>query len=61
MVDLDAVERSIRATVESAEKMAGENIKTVTVNVTGGYPRSRLIAYEIALAGHAIGDADLRA
>jgi cell division protein FtsA len=59
-VDLDAAELTIRATVEAAERMAGENINHVTVNVSAGMPRSKLIAYEVSVAGHEIGDADLR-
>ncbi|MCW5698987.1 MAG: cell division protein FtsA [Rhodospirillales bacterium] len=60
IVDLDAAEVAIRATVESAERMTGENIREVTINVTAGLPRSHLVAYEVAIAGHEIGDADLR-
>ncbi|MFQ5764807.1 MAG: cell division protein FtsA [Rhodospirillales bacterium] len=60
IVDLDEMEASIRATVEAAEQMAGENIHDAVVNLSGGQPHSRLIAYEISIAGHEIGDADLR-
>ncbi|MBC8338127.1 MAG: cell division protein FtsA [Rhodospirillales bacterium] len=60
IVDLDETEASIRAAVEAAEQMAGENISGVVVNLTGGQPKSRLIAYEVSIAGHEIGDADLR-
>ncbi len=60
VVDLEDVEASIRTTVEAAEQMAGENIHEVVVNLSGGQPESRLIAYEISIAGHEIGDADLR-
>ena len=60
IVDLDETEASIRSTVEAAEQMAGENIQGVVVNLSGGQPSSRLIAYEISIAGHEIGDADLR-
>jgi len=60
IVDIEAVESAIRSTVESAEQMAGTNIKNVVVNLSGGKTRSRLIAYEIAIAGHKIGDSDLR-
>ncbi len=59
-VDLEAAELSIRATVEAAERMAGENISEVNVNISAGQPQSRLIAYEVSVAGHEIGDADLR-
>lgn len=60
IVDMEAAADSIRATVEAAEQMAGENIREVVVNLSGGEPTSRLIAYEISIAGHQIGDADLR-
>ena len=60
IVNLDDAEASIRATVEAAEQMAGENIREVVVNLSSGEPLSRLIAYEISIAGHEIGDADLR-
>ena len=57
---MDAAEAAIRVTVEAAEQMAGETIRGVVVNISGGQPESRLIAYEISIAGHEIGDADLR-
>lgn len=60
IVDLEAAERSIRTAVEKAEQMAGENIQGVTVNLTGGRPRSQLLHYEVSIAGHEITDADLR-
>ncbi len=59
-VDLDAAESAIRATVETAEHMAHDNISQVVVNVSAGNPESRLIAYEIPVAGPEIGDADVR-
>ena len=60
IVDLDAAEASIRSTVEAAERMAGENIREVMLNVAAGAPQSRLVAYEIAISGHEIGEGDLR-
>jgi len=60
IVDMDAAEASIRATVETAEQMAGENIRHVIVNLSGGTPQSRMVGYEVSIAGHEIGDADLR-
>jgi len=60
VTDLDQTEASIRAVVEAAEQMAGDNIDRVVVNLSGGRQRSRLIAYEISIAGHEIGDADIR-
>lgn len=60
VVDMDAVENSIRSSVEAAEKMAGENIHQVIINLSCGAPKSRLIAYEVSIAGHEIGNSDLR-
>ena len=60
VVDMEAAETAIRATVEAAEQMAGENIRQAIVNISGGTPESRLIAYEVSIAGHEIGDSDLR-
>lgn len=60
LVDLDAAETTIRACVDAAENMAGEKIRHVVVNVSAGAPRSRLFAYEISVAGHEIGDGDIR-
>jgi len=60
LVDLDAAEATIRTTVEAAERMAGDNIRGVVVNVSTGSPRSRMTAYEVSVAGHEISDADLR-
>jgi cell division protein FtsA len=59
-VDLDAAEATVRATVEAAERMAGDNIRHVVVNVSAGAPRSRLVAYEVSVAGHEIADGDIR-
>jgi cell division protein FtsA len=60
IVDMDETETSVRATVEAAEQMAGENIRGVTVNLSCGQPGSRLIAYEVSIAGHEVGASDLR-
>ncbi|MBT6093874.1 MAG: cell division protein FtsA [Rhodospirillaceae bacterium] len=60
IVDLDQAEASIRTTVEAAEQMAGENIHEVIVNLSGGRPKSRLVAYEVAIGGHEIGDGDIQ-
>ena len=35
ITDMDAVEHSIRMTVEAAEQMAGENVSAVTVCISG--------------------------
>lgn len=60
VVDMNALEASIRATVETAEQMAGENIRDVYVSLSSASVRSHLIAYEISTAGHQIDEADVR-
>jgi cell division protein FtsA len=60
IIDMERTEATIRSTVEAAEQMTGENIRHVIVNVSCGAPHSRLIAYEVSIAGHEIGDNDLR-
>ena len=60
LVDLDAAEASIRASVDAAERMAEDKIRNVVVNVSAGAPRSRLVPYEISVGGHQIGDHDIR-
>lgn len=60
IIDMDAAEASIRAAVAAAEQMAGERVRQVTVNLSAGHPLSKLIAYEVSVAGHEIGEADLR-
>jgi cell division protein FtsA len=40
--------------------MAGETIHEVIVNLSGGYPASQTVGVEVQIAGHEIGDGDLR-
>lgn len=60
IIDMDAAEASVRATVEAAEEMAGETVRRVIVGLPGPITESRLIAYEISVAGHQVSDTDLR-
>lgn len=60
VTDMDAVEASVRATVEAAEHMAGENVRDVTLAVSGAALDSKLISFDVSISGHEIGDADLR-
>jgi cell division protein FtsA len=43
IVDMEAAERAILSTVHAAEQMAGETIREVIVNVSGGRPHSQTI------------------
>jgi cell division protein FtsA len=60
IVSLDDAEAAILNAVSAAEQMAGEALETVIVNIAGGAPESRTVSVEVAMAGHEIGDADLR-
>ncbi len=60
IVDMDAVEESIRAAVDAAERMAGETVRDAFVNLSGGFPASHTVGVEVSIAGHAVEDTDLR-
>lgn len=60
IVDMDAAEHAIRAAVERAEQMAGDNIDRVVINISAGKPQSRLVACEVSIGGHGINEQDMR-
>ena len=60
IVDLEAAGAALRAAVHAAEEMAGEEIKQVVTNLSGGFSASRIVKAEIGIAGREVGDADLR-
>lgn len=60
VVDINAAEDSIRAAVEQAEEMAGVTLKEVLVGISCGQPQSRTINVEVSIAGHEVGQEDLR-
>jgi len=60
IIDMVAVEDSIRATVEAAEHMAGENVQDVVLCISGAVPESKLISFDVAISGHEITSADLK-
>ena len=60
IVDMDAAEQSIAGAVMGAEEMAGETLRRVWINASGGQPRSTSVAVDVTIAGHEVGDADLR-
>ncbi|MFQ5535006.1 MAG: cell division protein FtsA [Sphingomonadales bacterium] len=60
VVDIDAVETSVRAAVDGAERMAGQTIGRVFVNLSGVGVRSQTVGVEVAIDGHEVGEADLR-
>jgi cell division protein FtsA len=60
VVDMEATQNAILSAVHAAEQMAGEAIDRVLVNLSGGFPVSFSMAVEVSIAGHEVGDADLR-
>ncbi|MFN3232857.1 MAG: cell division protein FtsA [Alphaproteobacteria bacterium] len=60
VVDLNAVEASVRAAADAAERMSGETMRRVFVNVSTGAPRSDAVHVEVKIAGHQVGDNDIR-
>jgi cell division protein FtsA len=60
IVDLDAASAAILTAIHAAEQMAGETISEIVVNLSGSFPPSRIIGVEVSVAGHEIGDGDMR-
>ena len=59
VVDMEAVETSIRAAVDGAERMAGSTIDDVFVAITGGKPASHFVEVDVSIAGHEVDEFDL--
>jgi cell division protein FtsA len=60
IVDLDAAERAIRASVGQAEDMADTRLHSVIVNLTCGQPESRLFSVQWPVGGRAVEEHDIR-
>lgn len=59
VIDMEAAEGSIRAAVETAERMCGETIRDVFVSISAGNPQSHTMGVEMAIDGHEVSDADV--
>jgi len=59
IVNLDAAERAIRHTVDSAERMAGVTVDSLITNVSSGRLVSETFAADISLDGHAVEERDI--
>ncbi|HEX6959546.1 MAG TPA: cell division protein FtsA [Ferrovibrio sp.] len=59
VIDMDAAEQSIRAAVETAERMCGETIRDVFVSVNTGAPQSQTVGVEVAIDGHEVTEHDV--
>jgi len=60
VIEMETAARAIEAAVASAERMAGETVQQVVVNLSGGYPASRLIEVEEWIGGREVGEVELR-
>ena len=60
IVDIERAERVIRAAVGLAEEQAGTHLRTITVNVSGGQPESRLLGIRWPINGRAVTEQDVR-
>ncbi|MGQ9365416.1 cell division protein FtsA [Azospirillum sp. ST 5-10] len=60
IIDMEAAETSIGAAVHAAEQMAGETIRDVVVNVSGGYPTSHAFNAEVSVPGQEVTASDVR-
>lgn len=60
VVDLEAAERSIRACVDAAERMAGLTVESLIVSLGAGRLKSVRGSAEISLAGGEVGEAELK-
>src|SRR3546814_7506803 len=57
---MDAAGQAIGYAVNSAEQMAGEQIRDVVVNLAGGHPASQIVGVEMSITGHDVGEVDLK-
>jgi cell division protein FtsA len=60
IVDMDGAEEAIRAAVEQAERMAGLTLRDAVIGIACGQPSSKTIKVEVSIAGHEVGEQDLR-
>ncbi len=60
IINMQAANQTILSAIHSAEQMAGHTIDNVTVNVTGGFPKSIITSRKMNIGGGAIRDADIK-
>ncbi|MBC7635803.1 MAG: cell division protein FtsA, partial [Acetobacteraceae bacterium] len=59
VIDIAEAERAIRAAVGQAEEEAGVRLRTVTVNLSCGQPRSHVLNLQAHIGGRAVVQADI--
>ena len=60
VVDMVAAEGAIRTAVHRAERMAGENVRSVFVGTSGGAPNSSFAEVEVDIGGREVTDRDIQ-
>jgi cell division protein FtsA len=59
IVDLDSAENAIRLAIDAAERMAGVEVDSIIVNLTGGRLSSQLYNAKIAIGGKPVSEYDI--
>ncbi len=59
VIDMDEAEKSIRMAVDAAERMAGVQVESVIVNISGGRLGSTLYGAKIRVGGNSVSDSDV--
>ncbi|MDA1323362.1 MAG: cell division protein FtsA [Proteobacteria bacterium] len=60
VIDMDAAQNTILTAISAAEELAGDRIRDVIINVSGGNLASQTYSAEIPVSGREINDSDLR-
>ncbi len=60
VVDMETAQNAILTAVSAAEELAGERIDRIFVNLSGGRIHSHVQEIEVSIAGHEIGETDIR-
>ncbi|HLW90276.1 MAG TPA: cell division protein FtsA, partial [Roseiarcus sp.] len=58
-VDLDAAETAIRLAIDAAERMAGAEVESIIVNMSGGRLTSQLFTAKVAIAHKTVAQSDI--
>ena len=60
VIDMDAAQNTILTAISAAEELAGDRIRDVIINVSGGNLASQTYSVETHVSGREINDSDLR-
>ena len=60
VIDMDSAQNATLTAVSAAEELAGERIREVVVNVSGGNVSSETYKVEIPISGREINETDMR-